>query len=231
MKRFLILIVIFMINITLLDAQTIKVVAFDTVKNFEPLFAKVLKNVGLSPVFEYVPQARLVQYITTDVADGAFFMTDQMIASMPSVTKIPVQLYQTDLVAVSIKPGVKVGSIKELSEYSVGYLRENASHLAATQGLANAQAVSNYESEFKMLVAGRFEVAIAARALVTGLAKGAGLTSWTVHEPPLFSSPLYFVLSQKSAKLETVLTPAFKKEVDSGQWKKDMEAELAKMNQ
>lgn len=208
-------------------AQNLAVGTTDPIKPFIPLVEKVLKEAGFTVTATVLPQARLFSELSGNNLGGGFFISDVVFQSNQALVKVPVPLFKNELVAVSVKPGVTVKTAADLKNYKVGIVRGNATHEAITKGLSPAVTDSD-DQQFKMLAAGRFDVAVTSRTLAPTLAKTAGIGSYTIQEPAVLTTLLYFGLSPANAGLADKLTAAFKKWVDSGAWDKEINAVIAK---
>jgi ABC-type amino acid transport substrate-binding protein len=213
-----------------LPAQTLKLVTTDQLKPFQSLVLKVLKEAGVDATVVGEPQARLMADLGGGAVDGGFFLTTIALEQVPGLVKVGVPLYRNEIVAVAVSPDVKVASTADLAKYKVGIERGNKTHEAVVKNLSNVIPVDNQPTQFKMLAGGRFEVAISARALIPSLVKEAGIAKVYVQEPPVLVQPLFFVLTAKNQALVAKLTAAFKAEVDSGAWAKDLNAVIAPLN-
>jgi stage V sporulation protein SpoVS len=225
-RRLFVLAVLGLALAAVLPAQKFIVAGTESVRPFAGLVTNVLKDAGFEPELQVMPMQRFTQALGESTVAGGFFLSEQAAKAVTGAVKIPVVLFKNEVVAFAVKPDVKITSNADLAKYKVGIVRGNATHEAVAKGITPLLA-DNEESEVKMLAAGRFDVAILARSLVAEYCKKAGIDKYYVQEPPVLITPLYFVLSAKNAGLEAKLNVAFKKQVDSGQWTKDINAVLA----
>jgi len=210
-------------------AETFTVVSIDTLKPFEPLIAEVFTSAGFEAEFSYEPYARLLYSMRKNLYQGTFFTTIQLATELPGIRAVPVPLYDNDTVAISVKPGIVVRSVEDLSRYAVAIQRGNPTQTEITKGIPVVD-VASLEVEFQMLDSGRVDVILAPRALTPGLARRAGLAAYTVHEPPLLTMPLYFFVGETGYDALEPLTREFSKKVESGEWARELQAILDGLN-
>jgi ABC-type amino acid transport substrate-binding protein len=179
-------------------AQTLSLGSTEVTQSVFPVVEKVLKEAGIPAKISVVPQARLFSDIVTGGLDGAFFLGDQALANLKGVVKVPVKLFQTDLVAVTVGPKPKITSVADLKGLTIGVVRGNGAAEALTKGL-DPTLVVNDLTQIKMLAGGRFQVALVSRTAVPLLAQEAGVTNLVIQEPSLLTSAVYFVFSSQRA--------------------------------
>jgi hypothetical protein len=219
MKRYATLLSI-MIAMASAGAQELRVGTIEGMASFSPLMAKVLKEAGFDiKIVTFPQQGSLLQDLAKGAVDGAFFLAQPVIAQVNAV-RVPIRIGQTDFCAVATDPAIKVAGSGDLRKYTVGIVKDNPGHAAVTRGMTVTIADSDAE-EFKMLGAGRFQVAVSIPQMVPIMARLAGIKSYYVQKPPLLSTPTFFALSAARAGIEPKVEAAFKKWVDSGQWEKE----------
>jgi ABC-type amino acid transport substrate-binding protein len=220
MKRFYAFFAVLVVG-TSVFAQALKVGTTDSTARFAPLIQKVLREGGIEAEIASLAQDRLLEDLTAGRIDGAFFLSEPSFSSLAGIVKVPVKLYMIDFVAVTLDPGVKVAKTSDLRKYSVGMIQGNTAQEQITKGMKPI-ATWNEAAEFKMLAAGRFDVALAARSEVPNLSKAEGIDTYYVQEPALLSTPTYFALSSANAGIQSKLTAVFRKWVDSGKWMEEL---------
>lgn len=184
---------------------------------YEPMVANALRNAGLSPTFIYQDQAELVTNLALNRIQGGFFLSEAAVAAIPGGAIIPVALSSNDTVAVTMMPGIAIASREDLATRTVGILRGNSAYRLAA-GDARITEFEGPEGLFKALATARVEIALAPRASVREYAASAGMRVWKIQEPPLASTPLYFVVSAQGRPFVPELMAAFKKAQDEGSW-------------
>lgn len=225
-----ILVVAFALAATLASGQTLTVAATSTTKPIADLVVKALAEGGISAEVTFVPRARLLNSLKDASVQAGFFVSDEALSQMPGASKASPALTYTEVVAVTVDPKIKITGVADLAAYRVGVINGDRVQAALTKGL-KVTATGSMDSQFKMLAAGRFDVALGVRAVVPAMLKAAGIQNAVVHEPPLDRSPLFFVLSSAGADQKAKVTAAFQKVVDNGTWHTRLKAVLAGMAQ
>jgi hypothetical protein len=207
-----------------LGAEELKIGTIEGMAAYGPLMIKALKDAGYdAKVTAYAQQADLLQDLAKGRIDGAFFLAQPVIAQVKGAVMVPVRIAFTDFCAVATDPGVKVANPSDLRKYSVGIVKGQPGHAAITRGMTVTEASSDAE-EFKMLAAGRFQVAIAVSDLVPIMCKMAGIKTYYIQSPPLLRTPTFLALSAARSGIEPKIEAALKKWVDGGQWDKESAA-------
>jgi polar amino acid transport system substrate-binding protein len=207
-------------------AQSFTAACNPTVIAFEPLFQEVFAEAGLQLAMEGQPQARLFASLLDNEVQAGLMLSDAAISDLPGVIKIPYPLGYTEIVAVCADPSIRISSASDLPAFSIGIVRGNKIHEILTSGM-KLTATESSDSLFRMLAAGRFQVAIATKQVVPGLAKAAGMDRFYIQEPPLASIPLFLVLTESGAPFKNRLSPVIKRWVESGAWDRKANAILA----
>jgi hypothetical protein len=219
MRRFAALVSV-ILAVASAGAQELKVGTIEGMASFSPLIAKVLKDAGYNiKIVTYPQQGALLQDLAKGGVDGAFFLAQPVIAQVKAV-RVPIRIGQTDFCAVATDPNVKVANSGDLRKYTVGVVKDNSGHEAITRGMTVTAAASDVE-QFKMLAAGRFQVAISIPQMVPIMCRLAGIKDYYIQKPPLLMTPTFFALSAAQEGIEPKVEAAFKKWVDSGQWEKE----------
>jgi hypothetical protein len=212
-----------LLAVALAGAQDLKVGTIEGMASFSPLIAKVMKDAGYGiKVVTYPQLGALLQDLAKGGVDGAFFLAQPNIAQIKAV-RVPVRIGETDFCAITTDPSIKVAGTADLRKYTVGIVKDNAGHQAIARGMNVTAAASDVE-QFKMLAAGRFQVAISIPQMVPVMCRIAGIKDFYIQKPPLLVTPTFFALSAAQADKEPKVEATFKKWVDSGQWEKEARA-------
>ncbi|MBU0926446.1 MAG: transporter substrate-binding domain-containing protein [Spirochaetes bacterium] len=203
-------------------AQPFIVGATDQARAFEPIVRIVLAEAGVDATFQFVPQARLITSLSSGAYQAGFFISDAGLAAIPGSRKVPVALTSVETIAITLDPSIRVASPSELGRYSVGIVRGSRISEALTSGIEAIQA-TDYTTLLMMLKAGRFQVAIMSSTLVPYAEEYMDGADYYIQQPPLSSTPLYFVLSSSGIARLDALTRAFRAAVDDGAWARELE--------
>ncbi len=225
MKRIIGLLTLFA-ALTTINAQEWSIGTIEGTSFYGPAVLKVLKEAGIeAKVKSYPTLPALVQGLASGSLDGAFFLAQPIIASIPGATMIPVRIDQTDFCALTTDPAIKIANPGELRKYTVGIVKDQTAHAAVTRGMTPTVAVNDLE-QFKLLAAGSVQTIIAVKDMIPSMCKAAGIAQYYVQNPPLLQTPTFLALSAaRSAKAGQIGT-VLRKWVENGQWE-DEKAKLA----
>jgi ABC-type amino acid transport substrate-binding protein len=230
MKRMAVILTGLLITATL-GAQELTIGTIEGTANYGPLIMRVLKETGINAkIVTYRRQDDLYPALARGTVDGAFFLAEPIIAQLNGAVTVPVRLHQTNFCAVTLDPKVKVTTPGDLRRYTVGVVKGQMAHDALTRGMPTVSAVSDME-QFKMLAAGRFQIALAVEMAVPFHCAAAGIKTYYIQQPPLLMSPTFLALSKKQAGLTDKVTAVFKQWLENGRWNEALaavDAEAAK---
>jgi ABC-type amino acid transport substrate-binding protein len=188
---------------------------------YGPAIAKMLKEAGFDiKLTAYNKQPDLLAALGKGGIDGAFFLAQPIIAQVGGAIMVPSRLGFTDICAVATDPAVKVAAPADLRKYTVGIVKGHAGHVAVTRGMTVVEAASEVE-QFRMLAAGKFQVAVTVAELAPIMAKVAGIKTYFLQTPPLLRTPTFFALAAKRADIKDKVAAVFKRWVDGGQWEQE----------
>ncbi len=206
-----------------LGAQALKIATMEQTAFYGPAVLKAMKEAGFDGKIVTMTQPEIIKALSEGAVDGAFFLADPLIAEAKGATRVSVRLMQTDFIAVTLDPAIKIANPGDLRKYKVGIAKGQSAHAAITRGMKTAQAETDIE-EFKLLAEGKVQAIIAVDKAVPALAAASGLKSYTIQQPPLIRSPTFLALSKAQADKKAALEAVLKKWVDDGRWEKEMAA-------
>lgn len=215
-------IIVSLLTVTWLPAQDLTIVVSELVGAYSGPVVQLLTDAGYKVTLNKVPNTRLMNDLNSGKVDGSFFLNDTAISNVKGLKKVPLVLFTTEIVAVSVDSSVKVTKIADLANYKVGVVRGNSLQADITKGLKVTEA-DNDEALVKMLGGKRFDVALMARSSVYILADKAKVSGVIIQEPALHVTPLYFVLTDRASGEMNKITKIFKDALDSGWWKKEFD--------
>ncbi len=125
------------------------------------LLTEIYKKAGLALIVEPLPGARANVLALSGEKDGEVARIQPYVDRNPSLVKVEPGYYHLTT-AVFAKSGrnIKIANKADLSSYRVGIVRGIAHAESATAGLTSIEVTSNYEQMFRMLAAGRIDLAI-----------------------------------------------------------------------
>lgn len=125
------------------------------------LLKDIYKHAGMTVNITPLPGARATAVVLAGEKDGEVARIPAYFIKNPSLVKVdPAYYYLTTGVFAKSDTGITVSSKEDLKKYKVGIVRGIAHAEAATQGLVDLQVTATYEQLYKMLDAGRIDVAI-----------------------------------------------------------------------
>jgi len=182
-------------------------------------------RVGIEADVRFVPFARLQQEMAKGTVDGAFFLSEGVLQTVPLYEAVPVPLYRNEYLAVTQAQGPELRGA-DLKGKTVGYPRGYPGMADLVEG-AEVTTVVDEEQGFRILGAGRVQVLIASRTSTQIFGAAAG-QSLKIHEPPLLTSDLYLVVRRSLVKEKAALTAVFRESIKDGSWERDV-AEVVRL--
>ena len=171
------------------------------------LLIEAFARLRQSVVIERKPAERSLQDANDGVTDGEFMRISQIGELYPHLVMVPEPLYQMKIVAFSLSPlPEQPTDWLGLSPYTVGYvvgwkiLEEN---IRQTRGTVP---VGTQETLFRMLAAGRFQVAVYGHRFGKAVIERLGLTGIEAEGPPLALKNMYLFLHRRHQALIPALT-------------------------
>jgi polar amino acid transport system substrate-binding protein len=164
------------------------------------------------------PLKRTYAYANSGKVDGVLIMPKDILPSLPNVFPIPTPIAQIDLMVYTVNKKFEIKGPASIKPYKVAILRGYPLSLAITKKLnMEPHVLNDYESLFKVLKAGRSDIALAMRSETDRFFKAnPGYADIKVLEPPLFVLPLYHALNKKHQALGEQVAPIFKKRKEDG---------------
>ncbi len=206
-----------------LGAQALKIATMEQTAFYGPAVLKVLKEAGFDAQIVTMTQAETIRALGEGTVDGAFFLADPLIAEAKGAERVSVRLMQTDFIALTVDPAIKIANPGDLRKYKVGIVKAQSAHAALTRGMKPEQAETDLE-EFKLLAEGKVQAIIAVDKAVPALAAASGIKSYVIQRPALIRSPTFLALSKAQAGKKGAIEAVLKKWVDEGRWEKEMAA-------
>ena len=125
------------------------------------LLTEIYSRTGLTVRIDALPGARANSAALAGTTDGEVGRVQAYADANPGLTKVePAYYFLTSTAFAKAGSGILIASRDDLKKYAVGIVRGIAHAAAATEGVARVQIVGDYDQMFKMLAAGRIDVAI-----------------------------------------------------------------------
>jgi len=209
------------VAVAALGAQELKLGTMEGTLRYAPAVAKALKEAGFSMKAKgYPTQVALLKALGKGDIDGAFFIPQPVIQTVPGAVMVPVKLGESRFDAVTTDPKIKIESVADLKGYKVGIVRDHSGHLAVTRGIPVTAAPDDYE-QFRLLVTGRVQVIIVLEEIIPILAKPAELRNYFTSNP-LLRTPNFLALSAANAGAAEKIEPVLARWIDTKQWDQEM---------
>ncbi len=153
-------------------ARTLKPGKLGGTAFYKPLVIRVIKEAGCDfEIVLYNSLPGLIAAFSKGDIDGGFFLVQPIIEQINGAVMVPVRLNQSNFVAVTTDPSIKVNNPGDLRKYSVGIVKDNTAHTAITCGV-NTVVTENDQQQTAQLKEGKFQVAIVVDKLVPVMARG-----------------------------------------------------------
>lgn len=139
-----------------------KVAYNDSTAYLIPLVKAMYADVGVHPVFQLVPSERAIALTSSGHFDADLSRVEEALRRYPNLVRTNEPIKRTDLYAYARKrSGIQFTQASELKHYSVALIRgaKLAEQFAQREGI-DAYPVNSVASFYKMLAAGRFEIAL-----------------------------------------------------------------------
>lgn len=141
------------------------------------LLNDIYKKAGLTANITPLPGARANAMALAGDKDGEVARIPAYFVKNPTLVKVePGYYYLTTGAFAKADKGITITSKDDLKKYQVGIVRGIAHAEAATEGLTGLQVVGSYDQLYKMLNAGRIDIAIDEGINGPSTLKGLGIT-------------------------------------------------------
>lgn len=203
-------------------AEPLTIASFKGNAQFVPAVVTILEGAGyeVKPVV-FDEQGQLIAALTKNEVDVAFFLA-QPIITQAKGQFISARLMNTDFCAVTTDPSIVVKTTADLKKYKVCVMKGQPGQNAAVRGVPDIVEVPTELDQFKALKAGDAQVVISVRDLIVPMSRAAGLTDYTVCEPPVMKNPTFLAVSAKAADKKAELDTLFQTALTDGSWGKEL---------
>ena len=166
----------------------------------------IYQELGYQVIFRHCPLKRSLVEANAGAFDAEVARMKGLEETYPNLIPIPVAVYTIEGVAFAKDRSICVNDWESLRKYRTGILKGVQFAQKGTKNLNVVNAVS-LKSLFKMLNAGRLDIAVEAKLNGTIMRAKMNLED-TIHvlEPPLVTTDLYHYLHKKNANLVQKLT-------------------------
>lgn len=174
------------------------------------------KEIGIDVVYKTYPAERALQLSNKGISDGELVRIEGIEAKYPNLIRIPVSHVTAEQMAFGTDASVRISGWPGLKGKRIAFHRGYKVAESNTIGM-NRHIVSSDTAAFKMLSAGRMEIAIANRFSGQKMIRELGLKNVVMLVPPLQANPLFHYLHKKHAALVPKITAAMQRLKTSGQ--------------
>lgn len=175
---------------------------------------------GLSVEIKYLPLLRDLMEASTLTIDASMSRTQIGVRDYPNLVRVPFPLLRLSWRAASVKPGIKVRTWNDLSQYKVGMLRgERTPYLLAEQTLSEITLYNSRNCGLAMLREGRIDVIVEISLLIEKMAQLMDVEKIYLSEP-LIEAYTYHYLNKKHEALAPRLATSLKEMLKDGTSKK-----------
>lgn len=196
---------------------------------FERVLQKAYQRIGIKVEFRELPGERAIQIANEGKADGEAGRTDIITKRYTNLVKIPVPIFLAKIVVFSknVELPVDMGW-ESLKPYRIGTLIGYMYIESNLQGM-RYWSLPTYEQIFKMLDAGRLDIAVLSKLDGLGVINNLDIKGVKTLEPPLVTIPTYHFLHERHEKLVPQITASLQQMEKEGILKKiwdEVETEL-----
>lgn len=128
------------------------------------ILADVYQQAGLQFSLESMPAARATSTLRRGETDGEVGRVASYFAANPTFVKVEPAIYRMTSAAFSLRgKGIKIRTAEDLKHLRVGIVRGVAHVEAITANVTDLQVTNSFDSAYRMLDAGRFDVLLDTR--------------------------------------------------------------------
>lgn len=172
--------------------------------HFDKLLIRAFARLGKTISIEIKPAERSLADANQGLTDGEFIRISAIGDMYPNLIKVPEPLYQMEFVVFSKMPQLTVTeNWQGLAGYSIGYVigwKIVENHLSA-MGSSEHIGVNNEDTLFKLLAAGRIDVAVYSKHFGLNAIKRLGLNGIYMSDNALAEEPMYLFLHKRHREL------------------------------
>ena len=184
----------------------------------ELLTREALAPAGWDIEVRTLPGERSLQSANEGIIDGDGVRVDGLSARYRNLIKVPVAYYNVEMSAFTRDPNLVVKEWKDLQQpLRVGYLIGWKIYETNVTG-SNVTKVSTIEALFKMLGAGRIDVALLQKLDGLAMLHQLDIRDGRVIDPPLAVMPHFLYLNARHQALVPVIAAELAKMKKDGRW-------------
>lgn len=176
----------------------------------DKVVAEACRRVGVSVSVVHLPAARALEVADDGIEDGLYSRIEGFAVRYPNLVMVPEPVGEIAYVVFSRNLKLPISGWESLQPLSVAVVLGRATTEERTHGMPNVVHVREPVQLFRMLKAGRVEVAVYEHWQGVALARRVGLGDLSVHLPPLECRPLYLYLNSRYADLVPRLAEALR---------------------
>lgn len=178
---------------------------------FDQLIKHAFSMIGKNVVIEMKPAERSLQDANNGLTDGEFIRVSNISDLYPNLLIVPEPIYLMDFVAFHHNISTtKANNWQDLTHHSIGFVNGWKIIEKNTQFVENKISVSNQQTLFKLLEAGRFDFAIYSKVFGQQVIKNLSLSHIKYSNNKLAQEPMYLFLHKRHRALIPELTKALK---------------------
>ncbi|QGY39462.1 transporter substrate-binding domain-containing protein [Pseudodesulfovibrio cashew] len=182
----------------------------------ENLLEDAYGRIGVAVEFVYLPGLRDLDKTNHGELDGSGLRNPIVVEKYPNIIKVPVPLFTTSLVAVTIKGNKKIHDLEDLNGLLTGVLRGDLIAISIASGSnAHLHRIDYLTTGLKMLIEGRLDVLFAAKTMLLINMEQFPDTNFVVSKD-LYEIQVYHVVNKKHAHLVPLLERSFREMIAEG---------------
>ena len=174
----------------------------------ETILLELYKRIGMNVSIEALPGRRALQLASSGDKDGETLRVYGLGEKVSSLRRMPVPLSSLQTVAFRKKgSGVDLSAKEDLHNHSSAIIQGVLHTVAITEGVEKVFEVNNAESIFKMLQAGRCDLALTSAFDGEAWLKRLGITDLEQVPFVLNDQPLFHYVHESKSEILDKLTP------------------------
>lgn len=188
---------------------------------------EVFERIGRSITIQIVPGERSLINLDHGIDDAVFVRISGMETDYPNVRMVPEKIMDSNFVAFTLDPNVKVKKWADLKSYSVAYINGWKIFEQKVQDAKFVTKVSNPSQLFDLLAAGRADVVLFEMWRGLKIIRERSMTQVRALSPPLAIKEMFMYVHKKHDDLVNKLATTIRAMKADGTFEKFYEQTLA----
>lgn len=187
---------------------------------YQAVISEALSRINLKLKFHELPAERSIQMVNAGVMDGECSRVPKAVANYKNLIKVPEKIWDIKFTSFVMSDSIKIKAWQDLKPYHVATVAgfKMAENIIPNINPKSFIVLPNVSALFKMLEAGRIDVAVLTELTGKTKLKELNIRGVYIQKPPLAAVPLYLMLYKKHAALVDPLRKIFSEMKEEGVW-------------